>query len=162
MKIVEGRFYFLKNSYYDKFSDCGLMQNKGGANHNRPCFYCFEFDGLYWLVPISSKLEKYKVLYAQKIAKYNRYDGIRFGYVNGKERAFLIQNICPVTDNYIDDMYTVNHGKTEVVISKNLEKEIVKSAKRVISLHKRGFKTTITNIDTIVKGLQEEARVDDY
>ena len=54
------------------------------------------------MIPISSQIEKYKKLYDEKMLRYKgNFDGIRFGFVNGQERAFLIQNVCPVTDKYI-------------------------------------------------------------
>ena len=57
--------------------------------HGRPCFYCFELDGYFWMVPISSKTEKYKRIYEEKKKRYREYDGLRFGYVNGQYRAFF-------------------------------------------------------------------------
>ena len=80
-----GNFYFIKDEYYKRFPNCGLMGNKGNDEagaHGRPCFYCFEMDGYFWMVPISSKTEKHKALYDEKKKRYKRYDGLRFGYVN--------------------------------------------------------------------------------
>ena len=37
MQVQENRFYFIKDEYYEKFSDCNLAGNKG-SRHNRPCF----------------------------------------------------------------------------------------------------------------------------
>ena len=62
-------FYFIKDEYYKRFPKCGLMGNKDSDEagvHGRPCFYCFETDGYFWMVPISSKTEKYKALYEEK------------------------------------------------------------------------------------------------
>lgn len=33
-----GSFYFLLDEFYDRFTNCGLMWNKG-KNTGRPCFY---------------------------------------------------------------------------------------------------------------------------
>ena len=79
--------------------------------HGRPCCYCFEMDGYFWMVPISSKTEKYKRIYEEKKKRYKEYDGLRFGYVNGKYRAFLIQNVCPVSEEYIDRQYMIENNK---------------------------------------------------
>ena len=41
-----GKLYFIKDSFYDKFSDCGLLKNKetiNGKEHNRPCCYALKF-----------------------------------------------------------------------------------------------------------------------
>jgi hypothetical protein len=56
---------------------------------------------IFWLVPISSRIEKYKFEEQKKIKKYGRCNTIRFGTVLGRECAFLIQNMCPVTNRYI-------------------------------------------------------------
>ena len=103
--MKSGYFYFLSDKYCEQFADCGIMGNKESdqnGEHGRPCFYCYEYDGFYWFIPISSRITKYKSIYSQKILRYPNYDGIRFGYVNGKESAFLIQNMCPATLKYID------------------------------------------------------------
>ncbi len=104
-------FYLIKDEYYKRFPKCGLMGNKDSDEegvHGRLCFYCFEMDGYFWMVPISSKTEKYKALYDEKKKRYKEYDGLRFGYVNGKYRAFLIQNVCPVSEEYIDCQYMID------------------------------------------------------
>ena len=42
------------------------------------------------MIPISSRIEKYEKLYNEKMQRYNgHFDGIRFGYVNGKKILFL-------------------------------------------------------------------------
>lgn len=57
--VIVGHFYFLKDEYYDKFSNEKLLINKG-KNNKRPCFFAFEDEitGLYWFVPLSSQVEK--------------------------------------------------------------------------------------------------------
>lgn len=100
--MITGNFYYIKNDYFEKFKNCGLMENKSedtDGKHGRPCYYCFEQYGYYWMVPISSQIEKYQKLFNEKNKRYNgNFDGIRFGYVNGQKRAFLIQNMCPIIE----------------------------------------------------------------
>lgn len=72
--MVTGKFYYIKDEYYEKFSHCGLMGNKEDdefGKHGRPCFYCFEYERFYWMVPISSQMEKFKKLYNEKMERYN-------------------------------------------------------------------------------------------
>ena len=43
--MVTGNFYYIKDSYYDKFPNCDLIGNKNEdieGKHDRPCFYCFK------------------------------------------------------------------------------------------------------------------------
>ena len=106
------------------------------------------------MVPISSKVEKYERLYQEKMSRYHgKFDGIRFGYVNGERRAFLIQNVCPVTAQYIDKKYKTNKDTEDVTINKNLQKELDRIVTKVINLYKRGTKIVLTDLDTILKGL---------
>lgn len=101
-----GHFYYIDDQYFLDFPDDRLMRNKEAINgqpHNRPCFYAFRDDrtGLYWLIPFSSQVEKFREYYNAKIAKYGKCDTIIFGDVLGYEKVFLIQNMCPVTEKYI-------------------------------------------------------------
>jgi len=69
-----GKLYFIKDSFYDRFSNCGLLENKdiiNGKEHDRPCCYALKFNNgdknIYWMIPISSKIEKYKQKYLNYI-----------------------------------------------------------------------------------------------
>lgn len=146
MQIQNGYFYFIKDCYYDKVQDKELMQNKENGN-KRPCFYCFRdmmIDYLYWFIPISSKVSKYKEIYNKKVQKQleNRkktnVDTLVFGKVNNKERVFLIQNMFPITENYISDTYSRNN--VPVRISYELQQEIETKANKVFTLVRRGNK----------------------
>ena len=50
-------FYIIKN-FFDKKEDPYLKSNKEG---NRPHYYCFKEDatGVYWMIPLSIRVEKY-------------------------------------------------------------------------------------------------------
>lgn len=67
-----GNFYFLNDSYFIDFTNEMLMSNKEtarGTAHDRPCFYAIydENTSLYWLIPISSKIAKFKSIYQKKM-----------------------------------------------------------------------------------------------
>lgn len=107
MVIEDGKFYFIKDEFFDVFKDYGLMVNKENGN-KRPCYFCFKDrknKEIIWFVPISTKYEKYKELYETKKNKSGKrpvYNFV-FGNVLGKKAVFLIQNIFPTTvrDNVI-------------------------------------------------------------
>lgn len=156
--MYTGNFYFIKDEYYKRFSNCGLMGNKDideSEIHGRPCCYCFETDGYFWMVPISPKTEKYKKIYEEKKKRYKEYDGLRFGYVNGKYRAFLIQNVCPVSGNYIDCQYMIENNTVPVTINNKLAAEINGIVRKVIRLNKRGIKIVLTDITYILNELNK-------
>ena len=60
-------FYIIKDSFFDDMDEPYLKGNKKG---NRPHYYCFEdsASGLYWMIPLSSRIDKYK-----KIVEYSKY-----------------------------------------------------------------------------------------
>jgi len=93
MIIEDGKFYFIKDEFFDLFKDYGLMVNKENEN-KRPCYFCFKDrknKEIIWFVPLSTKYEKYKKLYESKKAKNgNRpvYNFI-FGNVLGKKSCIF-------------------------------------------------------------------------
>lgn len=106
--MLLAQLYFLSDQYYLDFPDDKLMKNKDmidGVLHNRPCFFAFQdskIDEIYWIVPISSRTEKFKQIEQNKIKKYGICNTIRFGTVLGRDAAFLIQNMCPATERYLN------------------------------------------------------------
>ena len=104
--MPEAQLYFLSDQYYLDFPDDKLMKNKDvidGVPHSRPCFFAFsdsKIPEIYWIVPISSKYEKFKLIEKKKIQKYGKCNTLRFGTVLGRETVFLIQNMCPATEKF--------------------------------------------------------------
>ena len=160
MKINSGYFYFIKDVFFSKIDDKELMQNKENGS-KRPCYYCFrskENEKIIWFIPISTKVEKYKKVYDKKIENQKRLgkkisiDTIVFGYVSNIHSAFLIQNMFPVTEEYIENLYIKN--SVAITLSKELEKEVIYKANKVLELYKHGMKKIIfPNIDKILKQL---------
>lgn len=139
-----GHFYYLNDQYFIDFPDSQLMQNKETVNgqvHDRPCFYTFQDNktGLYWMIPFSSRVNKFFAIYNKKMQKYGKCDTIVFGNVLGHKKAFLIQNMCPVTAKYIKNEYIDGVANIPVRISGTLEKELTEKAKRVLALQRKGI-----------------------
>ena len=150
--MTEGLFYFLTDEYYDRFPKSGLMKNKE-ADRGRPCYYCFEYDNVSWMIPISSQIEKYQKIFNKKKQKYRNYYGIRFGYVLGKKRAFLLQNICPVTSEYIEGTYMNKVTNLPVTIDPAFAAEIERCAKQILVLHRKNISAVLTDINYILQNL---------
>lgn len=155
--MKENYFYFLSEQYFIDFPDKGLMTNHeiaNGKEHNRPCFYMLKdskHSQIMWMIPISSKVEKYKAIHTKKLKKYKKCDTLAFGKVLGRDTAFLIQNICPVIEKYIAKQYTVNNKA--VAIIPTLEKELYHKTKNVLSLINRGIKATFPDVQKIKQEL---------
>ena len=156
-----GRFCFLSDKYYEDFQDKFLMRNKevvDGVAHDRPCFFVFQDSvtpEILWLVPISSNYAKYKVLHDKKVEKYKKCNTIRFGEVLGKQAAFLIQNMCPVTQAYIREVYVDKNG-IEIQIDGRIAHDVIANAREVLAITKRGAKIIFPDVNAIHKVLLEQ------
>ena len=79
--MILKHFYFISDSFYEDFPDPALMKNKE-EGHGRPCFLDIQDDnGLYWMIPISSKVEKFKAIYQHKTQNGKRCDTIYFANI---------------------------------------------------------------------------------
>ena len=137
MNIESGKFYFIKDEFFEIFKQYNLMNNKENGN-KRPCYFCFrdiENQEIVWFVPISSKVEKYKKIYEEKSKKRTKIYNFVFGKVMGKEKVFLIQNIFPTIDKYIENKY--QNKMQDVVVTEILKREIIDIARRVIKFASR-------------------------
>lgn len=162
----KGTFVFLSNDYFLDFPDDKLMKNKevvDGKLHDRPCFYAFtlpENENIYWVIPFSSRTDKYHKIFDKKIEKYHKCDTIVFGEVIGHEKAFLIQNMCPVTEKYINAVYIDTRAKMPVRLENPLAKTIETKAKSVLQKQRRGIPLIFSDVLTIEIKLIEQLEKD--
>lgn len=139
MRIEDGKFYFIKNDFIEKYGKkYKLMQNKEEGT-KRPCYFCFrdsEDEKIIWFVPISRQVDKYKKIYEDKKCRMNREPlNFVFGEVRNCKSVFLIQNMFPTLEKYIVDKYTIN--KTDdVTIFQDTKNKILKTAKIVLNLER--------------------------
>ncbi len=159
--MQNGHFYYITDQYFTDFPDPTLMQNKemiAGKAHDRPCFYAFKDSStdLYWMIPFSSQVAKYRRYYEQKIKRYHRCDTIAFGHVLGYEKAFLLQNMCPVTADYIKNEYIDSRTNIPVRIDGAFEKELISKARRILALHRKGVHLIFPDVLSIETALIEK------
>jgi len=144
--LVERGFYIIKDNFFKDVNDPYL---KGNKESNRPHYYCFkeENTGLFWMIPLSSKIEKYKKIMDTKIKAGKPCDILHIMKLdNGKESVFLIQDMFPVTIKYIERKYTIKENHL-LVTSEHSAFEIEKKAKKVMNMLKNGVKFTPTQPD---------------
>lgn len=159
--MEQGQFCFLTDAYFKDFPDDRLMRNKeviSGISHNRPCFFAFpdkQSPEIYWLIPISSKVEKYRVHYDKKMEKYGYCTTIAFGNVAGAEAVFLIQNTCPATQRYINNIY-FDRKNVPVRIDDRLAEHVVRCARKTLSEYFRGKAVIFPDVRKIKAALQQQ------
>lgn len=158
--MTKAQLFFLSDQYYLDFPDDKLMKNKdmiNGVPHNRPCFFAFpdsKIPEIYWIVPISSKYEKFKRIEKAKIQKHGRCNTIRFGTVLGRQAAFLIQNMCPATEKYLTAY--INRNNQPIRIDDRVAADVVKNAREVLGMAKRGVKVIFPDVFKIYSELKRE------
>lgn len=144
--MIERGFYIVKDNFFKDMNDPYL---KGNKEANRPHYYCFkdEGTGLYWMIPLSSRIEKYKKIMSKKNASGKPCDILHIIKLdNDKESVFLIQDMFPITEEYIERKYTIANNHLTVT-SEHSALEIEKKAKKVMNMLKKGVKFTPTQPD---------------
>lgn len=149
-------FYIIKDKFFEDMADPYL---KGNKTENRPHYYCFEDanTGIYWMMPLSSKIDKYKRIAEKKEKAGKPCDIIHIVTLDdSRQSVFLIQDMFPITEKYIEREYTIA-GNHLMLTSEHTAKAIEQKAKKVMGMLKRGIKFTPTQPDvmTILKKLKE-------
>lgn len=139
-------FYIIKDSFFNEMNDPFLKGNKEG---NRPHYYCLEdTDGIFWMIPLSSRIEKYKKIMDKKNEQGKPCDIVHIVKLDDdRESVFLIQDMFPITEKYIEREYTIA-GNHLILTSEHSAKQIERKARKVMALLKRGVKFMPTQPDT--------------
>lgn len=147
-KITLCGFYILKDEFFIEMDDPYLKNNKEG---NRPFYYCIKEstgkEDIYWMIPLSSRVDKYKRIIETKLANHKPCDGLYICKLpSGTESVFLIQDIFPIISSYIDREYTIGNNHLILPYENDIS-NIEKKADKVIRLLKKGIKLTPTSPD---------------
>lgn len=154
----EGYVYHIKDEFFEYIKDDKLMKNKEQGSY-RPTFYCIKdpHTSLLWVVPMSSKVdEKYQALYDKQVNTYGNCLTIVIGEFDQKKAAFLLQNMFPITERYLDHVHS-RDGKP-VRVHKDLQQTIRSNMKKIFQLMKRGKKLVFPDIQRIERLMLEELR----
>lgn len=153
-----GYVYHIKDSFFEKVNDSRLMKNKENGNQ-RPTYYAAVDGktGLVWVVPMSSQIDKYKKIYDKQIEKYGKCNTVVLGKYCGNETAFLIQNMFPITNKYIDHIHTKNGNP--VPVHTKIQKELNRNIEKVFQLMARGKNIVFPNVKRIEQLMLEELKM---
>lgn len=83
-------------------------------------------------------------------------DNISFGYVLGEECAFLPQNLFPITEEYINNIYIDKNTSLPITIPADLMPELNKKARKKIRYNQQGKILGMSNIMKIYNELQND------
>lgn len=157
MEIKQGYVYHIKDEYFDIVKDKSLMKNYENGKA-RPTYFCIKEKNtnILWFVPMSSRVDKYKILRENKIAKYGNCDSIVIKEFLGKQSVFLLQNMFPTIEKFVDHVHIINGVEAKVI--KSLEKELEKNFNKLIALTKQGKKVVFTDIENDLKIMLKELK----
>ena len=153
IKIKTGYLYHIKDSFFDKVKDKGLMSNHEGKR-NRPTYFTIKDKDILWFIPLSSNIDKYKKIIENKIKKYGSCKTILIRKIANKESVILLQNSFPILEKYIDHPHMLNGKPLKVVDS--LKYEILNNFKYMMSMKLEGKNLFFTDIDKIKEMMLEE------
>ena len=141
-------FYIIKDKFFEDMPDPYLKRNKAGS---RPHYYCFEDTNtdIYWMIPLSSRIDKYRRIMVKKEKAGKPCDILHIVKLDdSRESAFLIQDMFPITEDYIEREYTIA-GNHLMLTSEHTAREIEQKAGKVMGMLKRGIKFTATQPDVM-------------
>ena len=162
MVIKEGTLYFMKDEFLDTYGEkYNLMDNKEKKGTKRPTYFCFRDNKetqLLWFVPMSKQYEKYRKIYEEKKENIRKEPNnfVFFNNVAGRNGVFLIQNMFPTIERYIQEEYCRKGKRVKVAIP--LQKEILEKARNTIALANKGIVATYTNLPEFIKDIKDEIR----
>lgn len=153
MKYKQQGLYTIKDEYFERFRNEYFMDNK---QENRPYYYAVKSDnGIIWMIPISSKIDKYKAKIKKDERRYKSCIFYHIVRMKRREHAFLIGNIFPITEKYIKSEFTIKQ-KHFILETDKIVKDINTKTKRYLSMVRVGKLKPYVDILEIEKQLLSE------
>jgi hypothetical protein len=155
--IKPGYVYHIKDLYFDMVKDDKLMKNHEG-NSYRPTYFCVRdvASGLLWVIPMSSRVEKYQLIVEKDTKRHGKCVKIVIGEYGGRQNAFLIQNMFPILPKYIDHVHLIKNNPAPV--HTRLQRKLNQYFREAVRLHKRGVKIVFVDITRIERQMLDELK----
>lgn len=166
MEILTGSLYFVSDDFFAKIQDPFLKINYECTK--RPHYFAFKDSrtGLYWLVPCSSKIEKFERLIQKKQEQHKPTDTIQIVKIFDRKTVLLFQDMFPVIAEYIDSPY-IKGGQLVRSADPKIIQDMEKNARKIINLLHRGVRFMPTQPDVMriekimLEELQSESGIQD-
>ena len=157
--IIPGYVYHISDSYFNVAGDDKLMRNHEGDAY-RPTYFCLRDlrTNLLWVIPMSSRVDKYEVIVNNDTERYGKCLKIFIGEYANRPNAFLFQNMFPILPKYIDHVHMIQQNP--VPVSQRLQTVLNRYFRDVLRLHKRGIKVIFPDIDRLEKIMLAEYEQD--
>ena len=155
MKVQTGYLYHIKDEFFNKINNKGLVINHE-KGHSRPSYLAIKDHKILWFIPLSTKIQKYQSIITKKENKYGSCKTILIKKIAGKEQAILIQNAFPTLEKYIKSRHTVDGRIVKVPTA--VQREIIDDLEYMLSLKRNGLNLFFTDIDYIKKVISKEIK----
>lgn len=138
MELVQGSLYFISDDFFEKVEDSNLMVNY--ATIKRPHYYAVRDvkTGLLWMIPCSSRVEKYQRIIHDRKNRHRSTLGLRIVKIRGEKTVLLFQSMFPIREKYIVGRY-FRAGMPVLVANPETVEIIERQANRVITFIRRGI-----------------------
>ena len=156
-EIKIGYVYHIIDTYFDIVKDDKLMRNYEGGAY-RPTYFCLKDKKteLLWVIPMSSKVDKYQHIINKEVAKHGKCLKIVKGDYAGVAAVFLLQNMFPILPKYIDHIHTIKGNP--IAVDDSLQRIIDRNFREVRHLYSRGAKIVFPDIDRLEKLMLAELK----
>ena len=146
MEIITGHFYFVSDSFFEKVNEPNLKMNY--KTTQRPHYFALRDrkTDLLWLVPCSTKVEKFEKIIEKRKQYHRPNDTIKIVIVQDKKSVLLLQDMFPINEKYITNQY-IRGGQPVRIADTTVVADIERSARRVSILLRQGVKFTPTQPD---------------
>lgn len=140
-----GELYFMSEEFFYKYDPHHYLSRNKSDSLKRPYVYAFQDKAapeIHWMVPISSQYAKYEDVAKKRLSQFphnrnsEKENALCLGNLNGEKKVFLIQNMIPVTESYVESKYLIK-GKA-VVPDDPTKEEIIKKATRALEFSYSG------------------------
>ncbi len=155
MKVKKGYIYHIKDEYFNVIQDPTLMRNHENGKA-RPTYFCIKENksDILWFIPMSSRVEKYKEIRDKKIKKYGNCDSILIKKFLGQNSVFLLQNMFPTIEKYVDHIHIINGVEAKVI--DKVAKELEDNFHKIMGLLKQGKKVIFTDVENDLRKMIQE------
>ncbi len=146
--MKQAGFYIIKDNFFSDMADPYLKGNKAEA---RPHYYCFPDDikGIYWMIPLSSRVEKFERIINRRHAQGKPCNTLHIVRLDdGRRSAFLLQDMFPINDSYIERPYTIA-GNPLMLTSEHEVRSLEKKARKVLRMIRHGVRFLPTQPDVL-------------
>lgn len=153
-RLESGGLYIVKDEFFSKYPNKFFLDNK---HEHRPHYYAImDSDGILWMIPLSSKVEKYRSKIEAEEVRHGVGKCLYYfiAPVSGRDSAFLIGNMFPVTLEYVRRPYEIN-GQPYIIQNEKIQRRIHEKAMKYLNLVNRGVLKSPMDILTMKKQLLE-------